>query len=358
MTRFIQLHALTAYPPANLNRDDTGRPKTALVGDALRLRISSQSLKRAWRKSDLFEAAVGQHLGTRTKMLGADVFKTLMEGGVSEKPAREWTRAIAAQFGKLKADKKSEGNEDLQIEQLAHVSPQEQTAVDALAAACTARKSEPTPEELKLLRKPMGVVDIAMFGRMLADSPAFNMEAAVQVAHAITVHKAAVEDDFFSAVDDLNRGLEDKGAGHIGERGYGAGLFYLYICIDCELLKENLGGDARLTAQALDALLHAVTQVAPTGMQNSFGSRAHASYLLAEKGKQQPRSLVQAFLKPVKPYGDRDMLGLAVDALTQRCDNFDKVYGPCADTRCHFDVEKGEGSLAEVIAFVKTCVEG
>lgn len=93
--------------------------------------------------------------------------------------------------------------------------------------------------------------------------------------------------------------------------------------------------------------------VAPTGMQISFGSRAHASFLLAEKGAQQPRSLVQAYLKPVKPFGDRDMLALAVEALNHRRGNFDKVYGACADSRCHFDVERGEGSLAEVAAFVK-----
>jgi CRISPR system Cascade subunit CasC len=353
MARFIQLHALTAYPPANLNRDDTGRPKTALVGNALRLRISSQSLKRAWRTSDAFESAMTGHMGTRTKLLGVEVFKALIEGGIAEKPAREWTRAIAGQFGKLKADKKSDSHEDLQIEQLANLSPSERNAVDALARTCAARKSEPTPEELKLLSRPRAAVDIAMFGRMLADAPAFNMEAAVQVAHAITVHKAAVEDDYFSAVDDLNQGLQDKGAAHIGERGYGAGLFYLYVCIDRELLQGNLGDDAALTAQALEALLHSITQVAPTGMQNSFGSRAHASYLLAEKGNQQPRSLVQAFLAPVKPYGERDMMSLAVDALVLRRDNFDKVYGRCADEHRHFDVEKGEGSLAEVVAFVK-----
>ena len=354
MTRFIQLHVLTAYPPANLNRDDTGRPKTALVGDALRLRISSQSLKRAWRTSDAFAASVGgDHLGQRTKLLGIELYRTLAAGGVGEKSAREWARAIAGQFGKLKADKTTESDDDLQIEQLAHLSPAERQAADNLAKTCAARSSEPTADELKLLTKPRTAVDIAMFGRMLADTPAFNMEAAVQVAHAITVHKSAVEDDFFSAVDDLNLGLADKGAGHIGERGFGAGLFYIYICINRELLQHNLGGDASLTAQALGGLLHAVTQVAPTGMQNSFGSRAHASYLLAEKGNQQPRSLVQAFLKPVKPYGDRDMLALAVDALNQRRENFDKVYGPCASDRCHFDVERGEGSLADVIAFVK-----
>lgn len=353
MSRFVQLHVLTAYPPANLNRDDTGRPKTALLGDALRLRVSSQSLKRAWRTSEVFESAMTGFIGTRTKLLGVEIFKVLADNGGAGKVAREWTRAIAGQFGKLKSDKKTQNDEDLQIEQLAHVSPEEKAAAIALAKTCADRKSPPTEDELKLLTKPRTAADIAMFGRMLADAPGFNVEAAVQVAHAITVHKAAVEDDYFSAVDDLNDGAEDMGAAHIGERGYGAGLFYLYTCIDRELLRRNLGDDEALAARALDALAHAITQVAPTGMQNSYGSRAYASYVLAEKGKQQPRSLVQAFVKPVKPWGERDMLELAAEALTQRVANFDKVYGSCADSRCHFDVEKGEGSLADLVKFIK-----
>ncbi len=353
MSRFVQLHILTAYPPSNMNRDDTGRPKTALLGDALRLRVSSQSLKRAWRTSDVFESAMMGFIGTRTKLLGVEVFKALTSHDVNEKSAREWARAMAGQFGKLKSEKKTEKDEDLQIEQLVHVSPEEMTAAINLARACANRNSAPTADELKLLTQPRTGADIALFGRMLADTPAFNVEAAAQVAHAITVHKAAVEDDYFSAVDDLNDGLEDRGAAHIGERGYGAGLFYLYVCIDRELLRKNLGHDAGLADRALDALVHAITQVAPTGMQNSYGSRAYASYVLAEKGKQQPRSLVQSFIKPVKPWGDRDMLSLAVEALNQRRENFDKVYGPCADSRKHFDVEKGEGSLGELVAFVK-----
>lgn len=353
MSHFVQLHVLTAYPPANLNRDDTGRPKTALVGNALRLRVSSQSLKRAWRTSDVFEDAMIGHIGTRTKQLGVQLHEALTAGGIPDGLAREWTRAIAGAFGKLKDEKKTERNEDLHIEQLAHVSPEEHAAVHDLVRACLARNSGPSQEELKLLTRPRTAADIAMFGRMLAGDPHFNTEAAVQVAHAITVHKAAVEDDYFSAVDDLNLGLEDKGAGHIGERGYGAGLFYLYLCIDRDLLLENLGGNADLTNRALAALVTAVTQVAPTGMQNSFGSRAFAYYLLAEKGPQQPRSLVQAYYKPVSPFGERSMLELAVEEMNKRKDNFDKVYGSCADTRCHFDVEKGEGSLAEVISFVQ-----
>lgn len=353
MSRFIQLHVLTNYPPSNLNRDDTGRPKTALVGDVQRLRVSSQSLKRAWRTSEIFELDLAEHIGTRTKDMGKEIFKALTAAGIADKPAREWSRQIAGQFGKLKSDKKAEDNEDLQIEQLAHFSPEEREAVDALVQTCAKRGEGPSAGELDLLRKPRRAVDIAMFGRMLADKPAYNVEAAVQVAHAITVHKSAVEDDYFSAVDDLNDGRSDKGAAHIGERSYGAGLFYLYICIDRELLTENLGNDTALAGKALRAFVHAVTKVSPTGMQNSHASRAYASYVLAEKGDQQPRSLAQAFLKPIRPADEDDMFAQAVQAITRRSENFDKVYGACADGRYVVNVEEGQGSLAELVGFVQ-----
>ncbi|WP_089415584.1 type I-E CRISPR-associated protein Cas7/Cse4/CasC [Vitreoscilla filiformis] len=348
--RFVQLHLLTHYPPSNLNRDDTGRPKTALVGDATRLRVSSQSQKRAWRTSETFAVDLAGCLGRRTRQLGKEVFKTLCAGGVSDKLAREWAKDIAKQFGKLKSDKKPVNDSDLEIEQLAHLSPEEWEATFALAQALIARKEGPTEAELRLLTQPRRAVDIAMFGRMLADSPEFNMEAAVQVAHAITVHRAAVEDDFFSAVDDLNRN-DTTGAGHIGERGYGAGLFYLYIAINRELLRHNLGGDEALAERALAALVQAVTRVSPTGMQNSFASRAYAGYVLAEKGDQQPRSLSQAFLKPVHDQGE-GMFTQAVTALETRCANFDAVYGACAQARYTLNVETPTGTLAELIRFV------
>jgi len=346
MKRFIQLHLLTSYPPANLNRDDTGRPKTALVGEALRLRISSQSLKRAWRTSDIGLTGLEGHLGVRTRRMGLEVFDALRAEGIPEKSAHEWARKIAEQFGALK-----KGN--LKIEQLAHIGPEERTAVMDLARVCAKEKREPSKEELKLLRKPQEAVDIAMFGRMLASAPAYNVEAAVQVAHAFTVHKAAVEDDYFSAVDDLNDGSEDAGAAFIYERGYGAGVFYLYLCINRELLKENLGGDTALSNRALETLISAVTRVSPTGMQNSFASRAYASYALAEKGEQQPRSLAQAFLKPVRATADLSLFDAAVAALERRYDNFNKVYGACSDSHYMFNVESGEGSLTDLANFIK-----
>lgn len=354
MSRFIQLHVLTSYPPSNLNRDDTGRPKTAVIGDCTRLRISSQSLKRAWRTSDIFETELKGHIGTRTKEKGISVYKSLTKQGVSEKNAREWAKMIASQFGKLKSDKKTENNEDLHVEQLVHFNPEEEKAIDDLVAQLMISATAPTEDDLKLLRKQHTAVDIAMFGRMLASSPAFNTEAAIQVAHAITVHKAAVEDDYFIAVDDLNTGEEDRGAAHIGELSFGAGVFYLYICINRELLQENLGGDAALTQKSLNALIHAITKVSPTGKQNSFASRAYAGFVLTEKGDQQPRSLAQAFLKPVKPNQDKgeDTLTRAIKELTTRRDHFNKVYGDCADTSAKFNVETGEGSLSELADFI------
>ncbi|MFY9478032.1 MAG: type I-E CRISPR-associated protein Cas7/Cse4/CasC [Aquabacterium sp.] len=349
MSDFIQLHILTSHAPANLNRDDTGRPKTALMGGTNRLRISSQSQKRAWRTSDVFESALGEHLGVRTKSFGRDLYQVMKDGGADEKKAREWARQIAATFGKPKADKKQDNDEDLQIEQLAHILPAEREAAIALAKVCAERKAGPEEAELKLLTRDAHAVDVAMFGRMLADEPDFNVEAAVQVSHAFTVHRAEVEDDYFSAVDDLN----PRGAGHIGERGYGAGLFYLYLCINRTLLEQNLHGDKALADKALSALLQAVTKVTPTGMQNSFASRAYAGYVMAEKGPQQPRSLSQAFIKPVQAWGDRSMLTAAIEALEAQQKNFDTVYGDCADDRCVMNAEAGAGSLKALTAFVQ-----
>src|SRR5271170_566014 len=102
MSRFLQLHLLSFFPPANLNRDDTGRPKTAIVGGATRLRLSSQSLKRAWRTSEAFRTALDGHMGQRTQRLGEVVLAHLRDAGMDEIPARDIARDIAGVFGKIK----------------------------------------------------------------------------------------------------------------------------------------------------------------------------------------------------------------------------------------------------------------
>jgi CRISPR system Cascade subunit CasC len=284
--------------------------------------------------------------------MGVKVYERLRAGGIGDKDAKEWASQIAMTFGKLKGKKQGKPLNELEIEQLAHFGPDEVGAIRALADRLIAQKQAPSEEELKLLRKDHGAVDIALFGRMLADSPGYNTEAACQVAHAVSVHRAPVEDDFFTAVDDLNTREEDAGSAHMGEQGFGAGLFYLYVCLDYDLLKDNLDGDDILAKKAVRALVDAAVKVSPTGKQNSFASRAHAYYALAEKGERQPRSLSLAYMRPVR---EGNMLSDAIDALENMRGNMDKVYydgKPQPEKKFLALPDRAEGTLRELLDFV------
>ncbi len=394
MTTFVQLHLLTSYPPACLNRDDNNRPKTAVMGGVPRLRESSQSLKRAWRVSDVFREKLSGQMGIRSKELGRRIKEALMsgvplsallkvnspgtapDGQVTDEHATEWAWIIAAEFvdkkskgenedtseedtedskGKKKGKKATKSNvskETLKSEQVVFYSRDEIDALEKLVSELRKSKTKsPTAEQLACIKKKdaLRTADLAMFGRMLASSPEYNVEAACQVAHAITVHRAAVEDDYFSAVDDLNRREENVGFAFGGEQGFGAGLFYLYVCIDRDLLKENLGDNADLTEKTIKALIEAAATVAPTGKQNSFASRASAFYVLAEKGSRQPRSLSLAFMKPVR---EGDMLSDAVTALEAMRTNMDKVYyaGQALPSE-RINAVAGDGDFQKLLAF-------
>ena len=346
MSDFLQLHLLTVYGPSNLNRDDTGRPKSAVFGGFPRLRVSSQSLKRSWRTSDVFAERLEGHLASRTQRLGKDIFDRLRVGGMEEEKALETARDIAGVFGKLRSDKDSQTF----IEQLAFVSPEELADAIALADKALAGETIKTPEAEDLLRTVDTAADIAMFGRMLADSPKFNREAAVQVAHAFTTHRAIAEDDYYTAVDDLKSRdePEDAGAGFIGVQEFGAGVFYLYVCVDRGLLLRNLKDTRAVRDAGLTALVEAAATVGPRGKQASYASRARAIYVLGEKGAAQPRSLAAAFLKPVS--GD-DQGSVSIRELEGFRDRLDAVYGSCADCRYTLNVPRGEGTLRELIAF-------
>lgn len=376
MSTFIQLHLLTSYPPANLNRDDLGRPKTAVMGGVQRLRISSQSLKRAWRKSDIFESIMAEGGGLRTKRLGAYIYQALISGKpfkdllkqplesldtensektseIAVKQARNYAWEMASVFvdkSKKAGDKSNVSKETLRSEQLVFYSTSEIDAIGTMIE--DVRETKILPDEKKrrgLVSSQLHDADIAMFGRMLAASPENNFEAATQVAHAFSVHKVAIEDDYFSAVDDLNFGEEDGGAAHIGETEFAAGLFYLYLCINRDLLLENLQGDEALTVKALRALVEATAKVAPTGKQNSFASRAYASYILAEKGNRQPRSLSVAFLRPI---AGADMLTDAIKALKDTRDAMDKVYGKLAESEIEMNAADGTGNFEGLLKFI------
>lgn len=346
MTQFIQLHILTFYPPSNLNRDDTGNPKTCYVGGCERLRISSQCLKRAWRQSDVFAEALGEHLGKRSKRMVQEHFvQILRDHGLPEKKVLDWGKKVASQFGKTDDKHTKDGN--VFTGQLVHYTPAEIQALQNLARVVGENKREPTKEELAQLRGQGRAVDIAMFGRMLAQFSGDNMDAAIQVSHAFSVNPSENEGDYFTAVDDLNT-REDSGAGHVDLAGFGSGLFYTYICIDTDQLMRNLNEDQGLVDRALAALVEAVTTVSPSGKQNSFAAQSPAAFVLAEKGSTTPRSLALAFRKPIR---NGDFLEQAKAGIKNTRQNLLNAYGQTLDAYTFAPVD-GEGTLAELQAFV------
>ena len=347
MADFLQIHALTVYGPSNLNRDDTGRPKSVVFGGVPRLRVSSQSLKRAWRTSAVFAEKLNGNLADRTQRLGAEILRRLQDGGMEEAKALTVARSIAGVFGKLKPE--NDKNPTF-IEQLAFVSAEERTNAFALADRALADEDLDTTQSEQVLRRVDAAADIAMFGRMLADSAAFNREAAVQVAHAVTTHRALAEDDYYTAVDDLKSRaeLDDAGAGFVGVQEFGAGVFYLYVCVDRDLLLRNLDDTRSVRDASVAALVEAAATVAPGGKQASYASRARALYVLGEKGSAQPRSLVAAFLKPVDGTNQGAQSIAALEAFRDR---LDAAYGPCAAEKYAMNCEAGTGTLKDLLAF-------
>jgi len=353
MSRFLQLHYLTIYPVSNPNRDDLGRPKSASYGGAPRLRISSQALKRAARLSDVMQRDLAGHLGERTQRIGEVIRDALAAEGVAEDKADDLAGEIADVFGKI--DEKAKKDGKIRTRQLAFVSPDERALAMELARKAAAGEALPDVKELKkkILRTADGAADVAMFGRMLADDPDFNREAAVQVSHALTTHRALVEDDFYTAVDDLKRPSEDAGAGFVGEAGFGSGVFYTYLCVDTTLLIENLAGDTALAARAVGALAEAMATSTPSGKRNAFAHQTFASYIRAETGDRQPRSLAGAFFTPVD---GADLLVASIDALGTTAEKMDAAYGACCDASAVMNVPAGEGSIAEIRSFAEAAL--
>ena len=366
MKRYLQSHALTFYPPSNLNRDDTNRPKTAIVGGVERLRIASQCIKRAWRKSDVFAEALAGHLGERTTRLGDEVLERLRTR-LDDVHAVPLAQDIAAVFGKVigrvdaeaaeakkeaaktangKGKKKPAGN--VRIEQLAFVSREERDRVMAFVDQATpGQRIDPKAFADAFLLHADTSIDIALFGRMLASNTEYGRDGAAQVSHAITTHKASPEDDFYTAMDDRPDPTQG-GAAFMDVQQFGSGVFYSHVGVDLRLLIENLGGDAKLAADGIAALIEAMATVSPTGKQHSFAARCRASYVLAEVGDSEPLNLAVAFAKPVT--GD-DLMSASIDRLRSCRQSMGAMYGgggASAEAQ-----HGGAGSLAAIISFVR-----
>ncbi len=308
---FVELHLIQSFGPSNLNRDDTGSPKDCEFGGHRRARISSQALKRAIRREPKFAALTQAQPGERSKWLTRPLVDKLTAAGQEAEEAQK----IAVAFANAYSGKMDPKNPD-KTSVLLFYSPSE---VELIAAGLVQQWDE-LVEASKLskdttLNKLMGDLvkvvvketkdrtsapDIALFGRMLADKPELNIDAACQVAHAISTHRVQMEMDYYTAVDELLRD-EEAGAGMVGFTGFNSACFYRYARIDWEQLCKNLDGDAALANRTVQGFLRAALNAIPTGKQNAFAAQSPTDLALAVvRGDGMSWSLVNAFETPVR----------------------------------------------------------
>ena len=353
--RFLQVHTLHSYTAALLNRDDSGQAKRLLYGDSSRTRISSQCLKRHWRKAETDPYALQRIEGyvdsyRSRELVTEQVIKPLRESGIPEKVLE----VIEPGFQNLVYGKKGhEGKKKRQTlllgqPELAYLAKQaKQIATDANGDPDAAKDSVDAFKKnanFKTLSKsaalPGGFI-AAMFGRMVTSDPAANIDAPIHVAHAFTVHAAETEGDYFTAVDDLKRDEDDSGADTIQETELTCGLFYGYVVIDLPNLIGNCGDNRELASQLVHNLIHLIAEVSPGAKLGSTAPYGRADLMLIESGDRQPRSLATAFRSPIT-----HNLNKAIRKMDKCLRDFDDAYAT-GEERCHMcigdqltDIEK------------------
>lgn len=324
MTRsIIDIHVLQTVPPSNLNRDDTGSPKTAVYGGTRRSRVSSQAWKQAVRRSfkDTVDAS---DLGERTKRVVESLAKRIYDGkGEPDKRALMLASDTLKAAGiKLAAPKKGETEESgyllfLSNRQLDNLARETREAV--------ARKEKVAARRAKEIASQDHSIDIAMFGRMVADASDINVDAACQVAHAISVHGVENEFDYFTAMDDLKEDDKEAGAAMIGTVEFNSATLYRYATIDVDRLNENLG-NIEATKRAVAAFIRCFITSMPSGKQNSFANRTLPDAVLVRLRETQPINLVGAFEKAVPATDPAGRIEAACEAIAQHTTDVENTF--------------------------------
>jgi len=328
MSTYVDIHVIQNLPPSCVNRDDSGSPKSAVYGGVRRLRVSSQSWKRATRLyfNDLLDA---KDVGVRTKRVAELLAARITEdapdlAGSATKLAEEVfkTARIKLSPPRGKKDAPPESGYLLflstsQVERLAELAIASAHSGEALDA-----------KAVKKVFKEAHAVDIALFGRMVADDTDLNVDAACQVAHAISTHAAENEYDFFTAVDDeKNRSEEeDAGAGMMGTVEFSSATMYRYATVNVDLLRHNLG-DSEATLRALEVFVRGFCLSMPTGKQNTFANRTVPETVVVTVREDQPVSLVGAFEEAVPAQGAHGYVARSVEALARHAATIEDNYG-------------------------------
>lgn len=353
--RFLQIHWLASYPAALPNRGAEGLAKRMPFGGAVRGRISSQALKRHWRfagatrpravkdpvtahhaaaqANPLSLQSLRLDMGVRSKELVGTVILPRLEGRLpaDEKARQAFEAALLKSIYGDKGDKR-ENRQALffgpkEIDYLTDIAREALESEDPVQALKDRMKGESS--NLVEMRKSVGAegggLESALFGRMVTSDPASNRDAAIHVAHAMTVHALEQELDYLTAVDDLKRDEDDAGAAMIVDVELTSGLYYGYAVVDLPLLIANLGGQADTASQVVAKLVQLIATVSPGAKKGSTAPYAHAEWMLVEAGIHQPRTLANAFRTPIGLRTNR-LLKEASEAAARHLADLDKAY--------------------------------
>ncbi|RSS57444.1 type I-E CRISPR-associated protein Cas7/Cse4/CasC [Streptomyces sp. WAC01280] len=345
---FLDVHALQTVPPSNLNRDDTGAPKTAVYGGVPRARVSSQAWKRATREYFEDEHLLDpSELGVRTKKV-VEVLATRigaidpsLEGEPAQQLAAEVVQAtgLKIEVPKRKAAAAKDGGSDAlpEAKYLVFLSARQldgmaRLAVEGAADIKAYLKDKENKARAKQIADTSHSVDIALFGRMVADVADISVDAAAQVAHAISVHRVENESDYYTAVDDKNTDAE-PGAGMIGTVDFNSATLYRYAALGVHQLAENLGQGLRedepLTTpvrRAVEAFVRGFVSSLPKGKINTFGHHTLPDAVVVKLRTTRPISFVGAFEDPVR--GDQGgHVREASERLAEYIPDIERAYG-------------------------------
>lgn len=352
MKKLLELHYIQNFAPSNLNRDDTGAPKDAIFGGCRRARISSQSYKKAMRRyfNNQIELIPAEAKAIRTKRVITRLNELLIQKGISKENAPVLVELFLGGIG-ISIDSETEKSQYLlflgesEIQGIANIIVKHQSEVQPHEKDQDDKKEKKGKKDIKKeakaaisseIRKELNncldggkAVDLALFGRMLADLPEKNRDAACQVAHPISTHVVEREFDYYTAVDDLKPD-DNPGADMLGTVEFNSACMYRYLAVDLEQLKNNLMDDMDIFYKGLEAFLLASALAIPTGKQNSFAAFNQPSYYLSTVRTQaDPRNMANAFEKPVakKEYRECSLTDASVSRFEKYWDKIEKAFG-------------------------------
>ena len=355
----IELHIIQSFPVTCLNRDDLGSPKSAIFGGVERARVSSQCWKRATREY-AHENAPTLFAGTRSKLVGPEVEKVAKELGCSDSRASAYAKIVVASLGKGKVAEEvstllyfSPGtikNVVTMLNEGKQITDEMVNAINDADLKSSEKALKKAVDAAKGIQKGLGesvsdAADIALFGRMVADDATQTVEGAAMFSHALSTHAVRSDIDFFSAVDDLKKGADDAGAGHIGTTEFNSACYYRYVGINLDLLRLSHLFDQAEIKSVLENFIRAVVMANPVARRNAmFGYTLPASVLgLRRKG--QPLSLANAFETPIK--GRNGLVPDSVEAMKKEWESMKATFG--LDEEIRVDLEKGGKTLDDLV---------